>query len=97
MEKLKINMKISDQNSCFHDYFNIYGVNVTSQQFCATKSNGESCFGIGGEPLMKYHNNKWYLAGLVSHGPSDDLCNKAPDIYEKVPAYFKWLQDNMRE
>ncbi len=46
--------------------------------------------GDSGGPLMLYHNNRWYIVGIVSFG---DGCSRANSggIYTRVSAYEKWI------
>lgn len=51
----------------------------------------DSCQGDSGEPLMSFVRDRWYLAGVVSHGEG---CARPglPGAYTRVSQYIKFIK-----
>lgn len=76
-------------------------VNLGVGQMCAGGKPGkDSCRGDSGGPLMRYDNHAtvphWYLAGIVSFGPTPCGQVDFPGVYTRVSEYVDWIRDNMR-
>lgn len=70
-------------------------------QMCAGGEAGkDSCRGDSGGPLMRYDNQAeyphWYVAGIVSFGPTPCGLVGFPGVYTRVAEYVDWIRANMR-
>lgn len=78
------------------------GVAISENQLCAGGLKGyDSCRGDSGGPLMALDssirdNNYFYLAGVVSFGPSPCGMEGWPGVYTRVDRYVDWVLSHMR-
>lgn len=66
---------------------------LDSTQLCAGGvGSRDACYGDGGSPLVCFHADSFYLAGVVSYGRG---CGKQllPGVYASVPAQLQWLEN----
>lgn len=74
---------------------------IINSQICAGGEKGkDSCRGDSGGPLMGTHKDSrgqayWYLAGLVSYGPSPCGMEGWPGVYTKVANYLDWIEQTI--
>lgn len=74
---------------------------VTANQMCAGGVEGvDSCRGDSGGPLLleDYSNgySNYYIAGVVSYGPTPCGLRGWPGVYTRVAAYLDWVENNVR-
>ncbi|XP_017057003.1 melanization protease 1 [Drosophila ficusphila] len=74
---------------------------VTANQLCAGGVEGvDSCRGDSGGPLLLEDyfngNSNYYIAGVVSYGPTPCGLRGWPGVYTRVAAYLDWINDNVR-
>ncbi|EDW95637.1 melanization protease 1 [Drosophila yakuba] len=74
---------------------------VTSKQMCAGGVEGvDSCRGDSGGPLLleDFSNgySNFYIAGVVSYGPTPCGLKGWPGVYTRVEAYLSWIEYNVR-
>ncbi|XP_037729713.1 melanization protease 1 [Drosophila subpulchrella] len=74
---------------------------VTANQLCAGGVEGvDSCRGDSGGPLLleDYSNgySNYYIAGVVSYGPTPCGLKGWPGVYTRVAAYMDWIENNVR-
>ncbi|XP_017031220.1 melanization protease 1 [Drosophila kikkawai] len=74
---------------------------VTSNQMCAGGVEGvDSCRGDSGGPLLleDYHEGyaNYYIAGVVSYGPTPCGLKGWPGVYTRVAAYLDFIESNVR-
>ncbi|KAH8354544.1 hypothetical protein KR084_000909, partial [Drosophila pseudotakahashii] len=74
---------------------------ITTNQMCAGGEEGvDSCRGDSGGPLMleDYSNGyaNYYIAGVVSYGPTPCGLKGWPGVYTRVAAYLDWIENNVR-
>lgn len=67
---------------------------VSQNMFCAGYAQeivGDACKGDSGGPFLGYHENRWYLLGIVSWGEG---CGRAGKygFYTKVNNYLDWIR-----
>ncbi|XP_063698021.1 CLIP domain-containing serine protease B4-like [Culicoides brevitarsis] len=102
-KKLKVDLKGFNQRECAQKYRQRYGSEINDSQLCAGGEEGkDSCTGDSGGPLVASHNdgrgrNFYYLAGLVSYGPSKCGTKGVPGVYTRVSKYIEWIEANIRE
>ena len=84
---MQVSLAVKTRNECELTYY-------PEVQFCAGSLNGErkdSCNGDSGGPLMKYHNNRWTLVGIVSNG---DVSCEGVGIYTIAARFYDWILSN---
>ncbi|XP_017081642.1 melanization protease 1 [Drosophila eugracilis] len=74
---------------------------LTSKQLCAGGMEGvDSCRGDSGGPLLleDFSNgySNYYIAGVVSYGPTPCGLKGWPGVYTRVAAYLDWIENNVR-
>ncbi|XP_052836121.1 melanization protease 1 [Drosophila gunungcola] len=74
---------------------------VTANQLCAGGEEGvDSCRGDSGGPLLLEDfsdgNSNYYIAGVVSYGPTPCGLKGWPGVYTRVAAYLDWIENNVR-
>ncbi|KAH8369485.1 hypothetical protein KR009_012380 [Drosophila setifemur] len=74
---------------------------VTANQLCAGGVEGvDSCRGDSGGPLMLEEiyagNANYYIAGVVSYGPTPCGLRGWPGVYTRVAAYLDFIENNIR-
>ncbi|XP_039492941.1 melanization protease 1 [Drosophila santomea] len=74
---------------------------VTSKQMCAGGVEGvDSCRGDSGGPLLLEDSSNgysnFYIAGVVSYGPTPCGLKGWPGVYTRVEAYLSWIEYNVR-
>nr|NP_001138002.1 melanization protease 1, isoform C [Drosophila melanogaster]AAN13300.2 melanization protease 1, isoform C [Drosophila melanogaster] len=74
---------------------------VTTKQMCAGGVEGvDSCRGDSGGPLLledySNGNSNYYIAGVVSYGPTPCGLKGWPGVYTRVEAYLNWIENNVR-
>ncbi|KQS38389.1 uncharacterized protein Dere_GG12275, isoform B [Drosophila erecta] len=74
---------------------------LTTKQMCAGGVEGvDSCRGDSGGPLLleDYSNgfSNFYIAGVVSYGPTPCGLKGWPGVYTRVEAYLDWIENNVR-
>lgn len=97
---LKLDLPGVRRQACA-DVYRRQNVNLGSGQMCAGGQPGkDSCRGDSGGPLMRYDNlarfPHWYLAGIVSFGPTPCGMVDFPGVYTRVAEYVDWIRANMR-
>lgn len=99
-KKLKVAVNGTDPATCNRVYTPTRRV-ITDSQICAGGERGkDSCRGDSGGPLMgNYKNSRgqayWYLAGLVSYGPSPCGQEGWPGVYTRVSKYINWINSKV--
>lgn len=63
--------------------------------FCAYRYSYDACQGDSGGGLMVLHENRWYIAGIISYGIG---CGtpEVPGIYTDVTKYIGWLKAQLK-
>ncbi|CAH1399077.1 unnamed protein product [Nezara viridula] len=74
-----------------------YAEDRLGNEICAGYYEGgeDTCQGDSGGPLLcRLANNKWYIAGIVSHG---DGCarKEEPGVYTRVSIFHDWILQNL--
>lgn len=65
---------------------------IAEDQLCAGGQVGiDSCRGDSGGPLMASINGRWYVYGIVSHGPAKCGTPNLPGVYTNVSYYVRWI------
>lgn len=67
---------------------------------CAGGSRGfDSCRGDSGGPLMTIDNTAkmpyWFLAGIISFGPSPCGQENWPGVYTRVGSFVDWIESKI--
>ncbi|XP_037933273.1 melanization protease 1-like [Teleopsis dalmanni] len=98
--KLKAEVTIWPLQQCQQKY-KIAKKYLQNTQLCAGGKRGiDSCRGDSGGPLMveEYINKRrgFFVAGIVSYGPSPCGLENWPGVYTKVGSYIDWIQNNIR-
>ncbi|CAD7084976.1 unnamed protein product [Hermetia illucens] len=99
--KLKAFVRGVNSNNC-NNVYSGEGVTVKNTQICAGGEKGvDSCTGDSGGPLMGVDmlNNKtpyYFLAGIISFGPTPCAQLGWPGIYTRVDRYIDWIKRNIR-
>lgn len=99
--KLKVKVPVKDLSTCSSTY-SIANVRLGSGQLCAGGEKGrDSCRGDSGGPLMTVSLDKnkdvhWFVAGVVSFGPSPCGMENWPGVYTKVSKYVNWIVSKIR-
>ncbi|XP_066908844.1 serine protease nudel [Halyomorpha halys] len=74
-----------------------YAVDRLGNEICAGYSEGgrDTCQGDSGGPLLcRLGSNKWYVAGIVSHG--EGCARKGePGVYTRVSIFHDWILQNL--
>lgn len=97
---LKLDLSGVRRQACAEVYQR-QNVNLGAGQMCAGGERGkDSCRGDSGGPLMRYDNHAsyphWYVAGIVSFGPTPCGMIGFPGVYTRVGEYVDWIRQNMR-
>jgi len=98
--KLKVSVNGVPLDQC-NNVYRVHNVALGPKQLCAGGAQGfDSCRGDSGGPLMTLDstdrlNPYWYLAGVVSFGPSP--CGQAnwPGVYTRASSYVDWILEHM--
>lgn len=74
---------------------------LTPSQLCAGGVKGfDSCRGDSGGPLMGIDSTTgkpyWFLAGVVSFGPSPCGLQGWPGVYTRMSDYVDWIESTIR-
>ncbi|XP_063635669.1 melanization protease 1-like [Cydia splendana] len=70
---------------------------VPVKHICAGDAEGkDTCPGDSGGPLLMYYQEKYYLSGIVSYGPSMKCGTSKIGYYTNVYKYMKWIKGNMK-
>lgn len=99
--KLKASVDGVDLNEC-QNVYKAQGINLENSQMCAGGKKGiDSCRGDSGGPLISLDTtNKvrfyYFLAGVVSFGPSPCGLAGWPGVYTKVGDYVDWIQNTIK-
>jgi len=99
--KLKVTVDGADIGNCNKVYHSTGRV-ISDSQLCAGGERGkDSCRGDSGGPLMGNFKNSqgqayWYLAGLVSYGPSPCGQEGWPGVYTRVSKYINWIESQLQ-
>lgn len=98
--KLKVKVTGTSLSHCAAIYRK-QNVHLENSQVCAGGEEGfDSCRGDSGGPLMamdvKDNIQYWYLAGVVSFGPSPCGQEGWPGVYTRIGAYIDWIEENIR-
>lgn len=94
--KLKAAVDGFTLNEC-QSVYSRQSIFLEDTQMCAGGMEGvDSCRGDSGGPLISLDNNKvntyYFLAGVVSFGPTPCGLNGWPGVYTRVGAYVDWVQ-----
>ncbi|XP_055903205.1 serine protease easter-like isoform X2 [Eupeodes corollae] len=98
--KLKAEVPIVPLNDCQRVYSQ-RSVDLQSSQMCAGGQQGiDSCRGDSGGPLIGLDSSNkmrvyYFLAGVVSFGPTPCGLQGWPGVYTKVSDYVDWIQQNI--
>uniref|UniRef100_A0A182NPS1 Peptidase S1 domain-containing protein n=1 Tax=Anopheles dirus TaxID=7168 RepID=A0A182NPS1_9DIPT len=87
-------MQIEDLNDCRAKLRNSNKV-VSSNVICATGINGaDVCSGDSGGPMVQKFKHKFYVIGVVNHGP---LCSQAkvPSVFSNVFSHMGWILEEL--
>jgi len=98
--KLKVGVDGVPLAQC-NNVYKVHSLTLGSSQLCAGGHQGfDSCRGDSGGPLMSLDqtdrlNPFWYLAGVVSFGPSP--CGQAgwPGVYTRIGSHVDWILEHM--
>ncbi|CAO1427647.1 unnamed protein product [Diamesa serratosioi] len=98
--KLKVNVDGVTNSKC-QDIYGSQNREIVGSQVCAGGLKGkDSCRGDSGGPLMRQNVQSnppyWYLAGLVSYGPSPCGQEGWPGVYTRVGNYVDWVESNLK-
>jgi secreted trypsin-like serine protease len=99
--KLKVKVPGVTTERC-NSVYSRHSVTLGSGQLCAGGAKGaDSCRGDSGGPLMTVDKSNptrpfWYVAGIVSFGPSPCGMEGWPGVYTRVSAYTDWIVRNIR-
>lgn len=77
------------------------GIRITETQLCAGGEKGyDSCSGDSGGPLMALDSSNgrpyWYLAGIVSFGPSPCALEGWPGVYTRMNQFVDWVESKLQ-
>lgn len=99
--KLKVNVDGVSNNDCQRVYSSENRQIIGSQVCAGGKKGFDSCRGDSGGPLMRQNERGtppyWYLAGLVSYGPSPCGMENWPGVYTRVGSFIPWIEANVRQ
>ncbi|CAH1784689.1 unnamed protein product [Owenia fusiformis] len=90
----EIRLPIVNQKTCKSST----GFKVTENMFCAGYKReivGDACEGDSGGPFIMKHEDRWYLAGLVSWGEGCALEGKY-GFYTRVSQYYNWITSTLQ-
>lgn len=98
--KLKVSVGSVSLSSC-NNVYGRQGVVLGQTQICAGGERGfDTCRGDSGGPLMAVDTDAtdryWFLAGVVSFGPSPCGQEGWPGVYTRVGAYVDWIESKLR-
>lgn len=98
--KLKVTISGVTLDYC-NSVNNKQGIQITGTQLCAGGESGyDSCSGDSGGPLMTLDSSTgrpyWYLAGIVSFGPSPCALEGWPGVYTRMNQYVDWVESNLQ-
>jgi secreted trypsin-like serine protease len=98
--KLKVGVDGVNINAC-NQVYSRQGVTIGNSQVCAGGKRGfDSCRGDSGGPIMRMDTSTekpyWYLAGVVSFGPSPCGQEGWPGVYTRISAYVDWIESKIR-
>ncbi|CAD7084979.1 unnamed protein product [Hermetia illucens] len=99
--KLKARVDGTSLSSCKAVYKR-QGVTLRDTQICAGGVKGvDSCQGDSGGPLVGVDSSDrakpyYFLAGIVSFGPTPCALEGWPGVYTRVASYVDWIQRNIR-
>jgi secreted trypsin-like serine protease len=94
--KLKVDVTVLPLEECKRVYLTR---DLSTKQICAGGEDGkDSCNGDSGGPLMKVVDGKgyFYIAGVISFGPSPCGKQGKPGVYTKVSEYVDWIVETMK-
>ncbi|XP_070502642.1 serine protease easter-like [Chironomus tepperi] len=98
--KLKVNVDGVSNADCNRVYNNEQRQIIDTQVCAGGKKGQDSCRGDSGGPLMRQNERGnppyWYLAGLVSYGPSPCGLENWPGVYTRVGKYIEWIEDTIQ-
>ncbi|XP_062560319.1 CLIP domain-containing serine protease B4-like isoform X2 [Armigeres subalbatus] len=93
--KLKVQLELEDLNGCSESY-KVSGVKLTDGQLCASEWRGTgTCSCDSGGALMVRMNDRYYLIGIVSFGPTKCGLKNVPGVYTSVIKYTSWIRRNI--
>lgn len=98
--KLKAEVPIVTLNDCQRVYSQ-RSVELTNSQMCAGGMQGiDSCRGDSGGPLIGLDSSNksrvyYFIAGVVSFGPTPCGLQGWPGVYTRVSDYIDWIQQNI--
>lgn len=99
--KLKASVAGVKLNDC-QKVYSSQGIVLDGTQMCAGGDEGiDSCSGDSGGPLILLDTtNKirayYFLAGVVSFGPTPCALSGWPGVYTRVGAFVDWISNNIR-
>lgn len=98
--KLKVRINGVNLNAC-QQVYNRQGLTLGQSQLCAGGEKGfDSCRGDSGGPIMAIDTTTsqpyWYLAGVVSFGPSPCAQEGWPGVYTRVSSYVDWIESKIQ-
>jgi len=98
--KLKVNVDGVSNSDC-QQVYNSENREIVDTQVCAGGKKGfDSCRGDSGGPLMRQNEKGtppyFYLAGLVSYGPSPCGMDGWPGVYTRVGKFVPWIEANVK-
>lgn len=98
--KLKAEVPIVTLSDCQRVYSQ-RSVDLTNSQMCAGGQQGiDSCRGDSGGPLIGLDSSNkqrvyYFIAGVVSFGPTPCGLQGWPGVYTRVSEYVDWIQQNI--
>nr|QFZ95602.1 serine protease 3 [Lasioderma serricorne] len=98
---LKVDVPVRTNDQC-NEKYQTFRVQLRRGQLCAGGVTGkDSCRGDSGGPLMGKDNQKgdtphWFVAGVVSFGPTPCGYENWPGVYTKVAEYVNWIVGKLR-
>ncbi|XP_031619833.1 serine protease easter-like [Contarinia nasturtii] len=99
--KLKVEIDGVSLSQC-NNVYQAQNVVLTNKQLCAGGQPAkDSCRGDSGGPLMSQQKHNlthvyYFLAGVVSFGPSPCGLPGWPGVYTRVDQYIDWILQNIR-
>ncbi|XP_055373707.1 serine protease easter-like [Condylostylus longicornis] len=96
--QLKADIRIVEIDTCNSKY-NDFNITVSNNQLCAGGVIGtDTCNGDSGGPLIAVNNlpnYEYFIAGIVSYGPSPCALENWAGVYTNVAKYLDWILKNI--
>ncbi|KAJ8681368.1 hypothetical protein QAD02_017155 [Eretmocerus hayati] len=98
---LKVDLPLADRQDCESNYKKMNVTLIPSQLCFGGGSNGDSCDGDSGDPLIQIDYSdldqpRFQIVGIVSMGPRNCGTRGLAGIYTKVYDYVPWIYEQFR-